>query len=180
MRGFCLPHLSRWGHPGRPKAAFANGWVSSPCKLCGANASRRLTVAALVKQGYRHGTTQAVLEEGRALVRKRSAYLVSSGISVFVVAAAIAGATIMPIKARAIRRSCIKFFSSQGFLQLAHKTIIFGIGKILNTTKTQLRKEPVSWASPTKVVSAMANYASAGGHILRSSTSAKVTIGICL
>jgi hypothetical protein len=45
-------------------------------------------------------------------------YFDFSEISISVVAATIAGATTMPIKARAIKRSCIVFLSSQDFLQL--------------------------------------------------------------
>jgi len=45
-------------------------------------------------------------------------YFDFSEMSISVVAATMAGATTMPIKARAIKRSCIVFYSSQDFLQL--------------------------------------------------------------
>ena len=48
-------------------------------------------------------------------------YFDFSEMSISVVAATIAGATTMPIKARAIKRSCIVFLSSQSFMQVANK-----------------------------------------------------------
>jgi hypothetical protein len=48
-------------------------------------------------------------------------YLFLSGASISVVAATIAGATTMPIKARAIKRSCIVFLSWHSFMQVANK-----------------------------------------------------------
>ena len=61
----------------------------------------------------------------------------------------IAGAITMPIKARAIKRSCIVIFSSQGFLQLANSFIFGGIRKILNSTKNRQWERPVPWCYPT-------------------------------